>query len=231
MPANYYELLDVPPAASSSEINTAFKSKAKDVHPDQGGSTQRMKQLQKARETLTSQQSRDLYDSLGHYEYVQRYGGPVLDATPSQQQSTQTVRSSSRSSQSKTRKDNTRRRSQSSSSSTSASADPSSYTFVDHERENNLNESETATDSPRKSDQTETENMVASQIRGAAIGAIFLSLLFSVPSAWYIGSTFPLVLFLVGGEYIILIIGFALLYIISSLLYLKRRLRTFGYVS
>jgi len=84
---------------------------------------------------------------------------------------------------------------------------------------------------PSKSDQTETEDMVASQIRGAAIGAIFLSLLFSVPSAWYIGSTFPLVLFLVGGEYIILIIGFALLYIISSLLYLKRRLRTFGYVS
>jgi hypothetical protein len=52
---HWWEVLGVEPAASIDEINAAFRSKARDLHPDRGGAHTQMAELSAARDTGINQ--------------------------------------------------------------------------------------------------------------------------------------------------------------------------------
>lgn len=76
---DYYDLLGVRPTAEITAIRRAYLLMAKQHHPDAGGSTEQMQQLNTAYRTLTSASSKAGYDmlhsfhtgttSLGDYKY------------------------------------------------------------------------------------------------------------------------------------------------------------------
>jgi len=78
---DYYELLDIGPTAEISHIRRAYILKAKEHHPDAGGSTEMMKLLNKAYKTLTSSSAKAAYDMIHSIEVGTtratdyRYGG------------------------------------------------------------------------------------------------------------------------------------------------------------
>lgn len=61
---DYYELLGVKTTVSDQALRKAFLLRAKDAHPDAGGSTEAMQQLNKAYKTLASHSSRAAYDRM-----------------------------------------------------------------------------------------------------------------------------------------------------------------------
>lgn len=61
---DYYKLLGLEPNASSIQIRQAFVHRAKQNHPDVGGSTESMRLLNAAYKTLTSYSHRAAYDLL-----------------------------------------------------------------------------------------------------------------------------------------------------------------------
>lgn len=66
-PLGYYSLLGVSSTASNVEIKTAFRKKAKDLHPDRNPSphaVQQFQQLSEAYEFLSHPDSRARYDTL-----------------------------------------------------------------------------------------------------------------------------------------------------------------------
>jgi curved DNA-binding protein CbpA len=70
---DYYEVLGVLPNAEIAEIRRVYISKAKEHHPDAGGSTEKMQKLNSAYKTLSSTSSKAAYDMLhsfhtGHAE-------------------------------------------------------------------------------------------------------------------------------------------------------------------
>lgn len=76
---DYYELLGVGPGASTSEIKSAYRSLAKVMHPDAGGTSGTFRALQEAYETLSDPELRAEYDrpsSSGRSEPPGRGAGP-----------------------------------------------------------------------------------------------------------------------------------------------------------
>jgi hypothetical protein len=61
---DYYELLGVHRDASPSEIRSAYRSLAKAMHPDSGGTAGAFRLLHEAYETLTDPDRRDSYDNV-----------------------------------------------------------------------------------------------------------------------------------------------------------------------
>jgi len=61
---DYYVLLGVTPAADLATIRRAFIAKAKEHHPDAGGTTEYMQQLNTAYKTLISPNSKGAYDMM-----------------------------------------------------------------------------------------------------------------------------------------------------------------------
>src|SRR4051812_9838285 len=59
---DYYELLGIAPSAEIAQIRRAFILKAKENHPDAGGTTLDMQQLNAAYKTLTSSTAKGAYD-------------------------------------------------------------------------------------------------------------------------------------------------------------------------
>ena len=49
-PRKWFDILGVTPSASRDEINTAYRRLASEEHPDRGGSTERMAEINKARD-------------------------------------------------------------------------------------------------------------------------------------------------------------------------------------
>src|ERR1700742_235010 len=60
---DYYELLGVSRDASPTEIRSAYRSLAKVMHPDAGGTAGTFRLLREAYETLADTERRDDYDS------------------------------------------------------------------------------------------------------------------------------------------------------------------------
>jgi len=82
---NYYHILGVNPGASARDIQNAYRHKAKELHPDRGGSIADFQMLQKAYNILSKDSSRTVYDnrfSMTHHElkttntYVPSYPSP-----------------------------------------------------------------------------------------------------------------------------------------------------------
>lgn len=62
---SYYDELGVKPDATNEEIRRAYRRKAKQNHPDRGGSADKMAAVNKAYETLSQPQRRLTYDRIG----------------------------------------------------------------------------------------------------------------------------------------------------------------------
>ncbi len=62
---DYYETLGVDRKASPEAVKRAYRAKAKQSHPDAGGSPEEFKQIAKAYETLSDEKSREHYDRTG----------------------------------------------------------------------------------------------------------------------------------------------------------------------
>lgn len=74
MAEDFYDVLGVSRDADEDEINRAFRRKAAKHHPDVSDdpdAEERFKKIQKAKDVLTDEEQRQLYDQLGHDQYVE----------------------------------------------------------------------------------------------------------------------------------------------------------------
>jgi DnaJ-class molecular chaperone len=62
---NYYDTLGVTKAATDKELKEAYRRKAREHHPDTGGSEEQFKKINEAYETLKDPQKRQAYDNPG----------------------------------------------------------------------------------------------------------------------------------------------------------------------
>ena len=65
MSQDHYEILGVARGASAAEIKKAFRTKAKQHHPDKGGEAQTFKKINEAYEVLSDPQKKAQYDQFG----------------------------------------------------------------------------------------------------------------------------------------------------------------------
>jgi len=74
MSEDFYSLLGVSRDASEEEIKRAYRKKAAKNHPDvsdDDNAEEQFKKLQKAKEVLTDEEKRQMYDQLGHERFMQ----------------------------------------------------------------------------------------------------------------------------------------------------------------
>jgi len=80
MSEDFYEILGVSRDADEDEIESAYREKATDYHPDVSddpNAEEKFKKLQKAKEVLTDEEKRQAYDQMGHerFEQAEKRGG------------------------------------------------------------------------------------------------------------------------------------------------------------
>jgi molecular chaperone DnaJ len=63
---DYYEVLGLKKGASASEIKKAFRTLAKELHPDKGGDENAFKEVNEAYEVLSDTDKKRKYDQFGH---------------------------------------------------------------------------------------------------------------------------------------------------------------------
>jgi len=74
MAEDFYDVLGVSRDADEDEINAAFRQMASEYHPDVSDAEdaeEKFKQAKKAKEVLTDEEQRQMYDQLGHERYMQ----------------------------------------------------------------------------------------------------------------------------------------------------------------
>lgn len=84
MPATCYDVLAVGPDATDEEIETAFRRRARETHPDvsdHADATERFRLLARSRRTLLDANTRARYDRLGHDAYAERAWSEEFAAT------------------------------------------------------------------------------------------------------------------------------------------------------
>ena len=74
----FYELLDIEKNANEKDIKKAFRKKAMKYHPDKGGDEEMFKKIQKAYETLSNPEKKDIYDKYGEEALDKGPGGPGM---------------------------------------------------------------------------------------------------------------------------------------------------------
>mgnify|MGYP000527786845 CR=1 FL=1 len=74
MSEDFYSVLGVSRDADEDEIKAAYRKKAQEYHPDvsdEPDAEEKFKQVKKAKEVLTDEEQRQMYDQLGHDRYVE----------------------------------------------------------------------------------------------------------------------------------------------------------------
>ncbi|KAF7322769.1 hypothetical protein HMN09_00056200 [Mycena chlorophos] len=75
----FYDLLEVPPTASDSDLKKAYRKKALRLHPDKGGDPELFKEVTHAYEVLSDPDRRSIYDARGEAGLEQSSGMGGMD--------------------------------------------------------------------------------------------------------------------------------------------------------